>query len=607
MLKTMDIYKQTILFFQLLGLLVLSVYSEDTKLITILVRNKRDSATSPPVTCPGDCSSVKVRPICASDGQTYPSRCEIKRLHDCDGKDIKVVKKGPCSDSTASKCFKERHQAQQLKKKNEAPSIGIYIPECNSDGTFAKVQCHKATQYCWCVTDDGKPVPGSSVRSKKPKCRRKAKRNKRKRGSKSRNKSKKRCNHSDRSTFNTNLITLFTEEYQRLQSAKPNKTAGITELPIKSESDSILDTPEKRVVEWKFTELDTDQDNQLKKKEIGALTRLVRKLVKPKPCARNFVKHCDLDKNRKIARNEWSVCLGVDLNISFRLFLLLNVDDQTTPTPSSNTKKDKPIIKDDLAGAALWSAQLRPSASDDKDEEEDEDNDEEVKDCSHERKVALEMHKTDPNGRIFIPRCSLDGKFERAQCHESTGYCWCVDAGSGKPIPGTSTYKVTPDCVKAVSKIIPVAVVVPGCPAMQKKRFLTTLIDAMTQDMVQWVKNNSDAGLPDSDPSHSLEERVVRWKLKNLDQNSNQALERREIRTLKMEIRKNDQVKKKKSLRKCARSFVEFCDADKNKKITMDEWTDCMGLNTDVNDQQPPLPQNPKRRGPNPFSKYLHS
>ena len=88
----------------------------------------------------------------------------------------------------------------------------------------------------------------------------------------------------------------------------------LAELPIKSESDSILDTPEKRVVEWKFSELDTDQDNQLRKKEIRSLTRMVRKLVKPKSCARNFVKHCDLDQNRKIARNEWSVCLGVDLN-----------------------------------------------------------------------------------------------------------------------------------------------------------------------------------------------------------------------------------------------------------------------------------------------------
>ena len=32
-----------------------------------------------------------------------------------------------------------------------------------------------------------------------------------------------------------------------------------------------------------------------------------------------------------------------------------------------------------------------------------------------------------------------------------------------------------------------------GCPAIQKRRFLTTLIDAMTQDMVEWAKNNSDS------------------------------------------------------------------------------------------------------------------
>ena len=40
-------------------------------------------------------------------------------------------------------------------------------------------------------------------------------------------------------------------------------------LPIQSESDSILDTPEKRVIEWKFSELDINKDNLLRKKEVG--------------------------------------------------------------------------------------------------------------------------------------------------------------------------------------------------------------------------------------------------------------------------------------------------------------------------------------------------
>ncbi len=43
-------------------------------------------------------------------------------------------------------------------------------------------------------------------------------------------------------------------------------------LPIQSESDSLLDTPEKRVIEWKFSELDINDDNLLRRKEVSART-----------------------------------------------------------------------------------------------------------------------------------------------------------------------------------------------------------------------------------------------------------------------------------------------------------------------------------------------
>ncbi len=88
----------------------------------------------------------------------------------------------------------------------------------------------------------------------------------------------------------------------------------LSDLPIQSESDSLLDTPEKRVIEWKFSELDKNKDNKLRRKEVRLLKRMVKKLVKPKACAKTFDKYCDLDQDGFIARNEWSVCLGVDIN-----------------------------------------------------------------------------------------------------------------------------------------------------------------------------------------------------------------------------------------------------------------------------------------------------
>lgn len=52
-----------------------------------------------------------------------------------------------------------------------------------------------------------------------------------------------------------------------------------------------------------------------------------------------------------------------------------------------------------------------------------------------------------------------------------------------------------------------------------------------------------------------------------------QQLERREWKVFKKEIRR------RKGMRKCGRNFLRYCDVDDNRKITLDEWIDCMGLN----------------------------
>ena len=34
----------------------------------------------------------------------------------------------------------------------------------------------------------------------------------------------------------------------------------------------------------------------------------------------------------------------------------------------------------------------------------------------------------------FVPQCERDGSFSEVQCWGSTGYCWCVETTSGRPI-----------------------------------------------------------------------------------------------------------------------------------------------------------------------------
>ena len=83
---------------------------------------------------------------------------------------------------------------------------------------------------------------------------------------------------------------------------------------IVGQLDGVTETADRRVIEWKFGQLDQSGDGQLNRKEFRVLRRLVRKVVRPKRCTKNFPRLCDTDQDRKISRSEWSVCLGVGIN-----------------------------------------------------------------------------------------------------------------------------------------------------------------------------------------------------------------------------------------------------------------------------------------------------
>lgn len=66
--------------------------------------------------------------------------------------------------------------------------------------------------------------------------------------------------------------------------------------------------------------------------------------------------------------------------------------------------------------------------------------------CIEEREAALRQNIQDPNGGTFITSCTTDGLWSRIQCHNASGFCWCVDQSTGAPISGTSILKQIPDC-----------------------------------------------------------------------------------------------------------------------------------------------------------------
>ncbi|KAF8788527.1 SPARC-related modular calcium-binding protein like [Argiope bruennichi] len=134
--------------------------------------------------------------------------------------------------------------------------MGLFVPECKEDGSYAEVQCHVSTGYCWCVDEAGKPIRGSSIQNARPNCAQKgAKRTNRRRSSRGK-KNKKGCGTSDRAAFNSNLIDIFQSEYDRVPHTttttdeQVNAVAGFLDDAPKMDDDSTQATLPVKPDDW---------------------------------------------------------------------------------------------------------------------------------------------------------------------------------------------------------------------------------------------------------------------------------------------------------------------------------------------------------------------
>ncbi|XP_076100641.1 SPARC-related modular calcium-binding protein 1-like isoform X5 [Mytilus galloprovincialis] len=509
----------------------------------VLFRALRDSD------CKIKCSNKQRRPVCGSDGITYASKCDLMKAKRCEKRQVSIQKKGKCSGSKSStKCQQERTEAQKIARR---PTAGIFIPECKKDGSYVDVQCHAATNYCWCVTKEGRPISGTSLQGKKPSCKGKSRTKKSFRNKDRTRKKKKACRKSDRAEFNKNLMQTFIKEYER---AKSLTTSSNTEESLNNSDNS----REKRVAEWKFSELDRNKDNKLRRKEVRSLKKMVKKVIKPRACAKTFISYCDYDQNKRIEKGEWTSCLGVDLNESKTSL----IDLSRKPWPPKGLIPHQP-------------SNTPAPETDDK-----------TRSCIEEREAALIQNKQDPTGGTFIPSCTNTGLWSQAQCHNSSGYCWCVHEASGKPIPGTSALKELPKC-----NDIKIQREMKGCPFSKKRRFIADLLLYIIKQMNESNPLNVlKVGGVETTPDGAVE-----WKFRNLDSNSNLVLERKELKTLRKEIPQT------KDTRRCRRNFIRYCDENKDRKVSKNEWVSCM----DTTGSSSLFTEDPRRRGPNPFSNIL--
>ncbi|KAF4517666.1 hypothetical protein B566_EDAN004960 [Ephemera danica] len=106
------------------------------------------------------------------------------------------------------------------------------------------------------------------------------------------------------------MLDTFKMEFRRVTDV--NKSEGSVDHQLSSMSDSEL---QRRILDWKFSSLDQNRDQQLEKHEYRGLRRLVRRIIMPRRCAKTFTRTCDADQNEIISREEWNDCLGLDFNM----------------------------------------------------------------------------------------------------------------------------------------------------------------------------------------------------------------------------------------------------------------------------------------------------
>ncbi|GAB1608581.1 SPARC-related modular calcium-binding protein 1-like isoform X7 [Argonauta hians] len=431
--------------------------------------------------CNVNCTNIRRKTLCASDGLSYQTRCDIQRALQCKNWAVGSDNRRPCPNL--------RNQLQD--NQNDALSV------------FSKV--------------------------------------KRPRG-KRRRKVKRVCTKSDREVFNTNLISEFAAEYYRGSPRPTHVTSG--------QNKSTQNATRKRIVEWKFSQLDRNKDNVLKSGEVRSLKRLVKKLVKPRRCAKSFIDYCDTDQDKRIVSKEWTYCLGLNHSMGH------------TPGVHGTEEHTTPASRDPIAS-------------------------EDHRSCLEERESAIKINREEPNGQTFTPECTPNGNYQKTQCYNNL--CWCVEENTGKSIHATSTFNKSLNCDMKPDREMK------GCPWSQKRRFLVDLMSEMRSEM-KADSNNTDSSHTAPQITTVKPDVVVKWKMNQLDRNKNGYLERKELRKFKKDLRK-----RKKKSRKCGRNFLRYCDEDQNKMITLAEFIDCMGVNRNYHI----MTGHKHRRGQNPLSKYL--
>lgn len=566
----------------------------------------------------GECDETKGRPVCGTDKQTYPTRCHLIRAQ-CSGHQVSLKHRGACRECAESRAYALSHRS---------PTSSKFLPKCRADGTFAPIQC-MAKGGCWCSDSTGKPIANTTTRNGRPNCRKYVKSTIRRSPARniSSNRNKRACSQDDQALFNTNLLNVFQSEYGWYQRQHAHMSSTI----ISNE----------RILEWKFNAVDTNKNNRLDKNEFKELKRLVKKIIKPKRCARSFGKNCDEDNDERLTLSEWNSCFTTDASSRGPNLAGGSNGDGGGSTTNGFSSSSINLVNSNNGASNFEEDEDDGSDqhSDDYDEDYEEEQIDDIprlgpftgrnpnasvtqfppvyllrqkpnaesethhrrnegeSDCLADRAAALEEQ---PHGvsAMYIPECTADGRYQRIQCYSSVGYCWCVHEDTGKNIPGTAAKNKQPEC----DSVYPMSRPMKGCPEPKKTEFLKDLKDFLKVKVASNVSTGANATKWNTE-----DEKIATLSFVLLDKNKNKVWERKEWKTFR------ELVTATKQLRKCGKKLPRYCDVNSDKKITLSEWLNCLQAQRIAVDVPKAVintsehSTSPKRQGNNPLEIYLKS
>ncbi|KAM9327748.1 nidogen-2 isoform 2-T2 [Pholidichthys leucotaenia] len=297
-----------------------------------------------------------------------------------------------------TRCEQHRDRVQSGDEFGGSPSLGAFIPDCDSDGQYRPLQCHGSTGHCWCVDSGGQEKPGTRTPPGTPPA---------------------DCDRPDGpkpiktpcERHRDSVQTTSPEGYPLLGAHVPQCDANGQYIPLQCHS-STGDC-------WC---VDANGEERRGTRTPAGAT--------PTDCSRAEHRKTQCEHHR-------DVVIGPDgIPAPGAYVPQCDAEGQYTPLQCHSSTGYCWCV--DSRGQEKAGTRTPPGTSAKNCDRPDEPDPPKTH-CEHHRDRAL---TSSPEGLpvpgAYVPQCDTEGQYVSLQCHGSTGHCWCVDS-NGQERSGTRT------------------------------------------------------------------------------------------------------------------------------------------------------------------------